>query len=149
MLESTTTLAKKIETTPRTWHRRVICRACTRLCLACVPVSIFLARVVVQYKASQRPLHKSVRMICSRALQTSGQRQFSMHLQRAGQEILGEDGPVVYPANAHHSRQRGDQVNLGISLEKSQITFILLVRTLTVSLFPELNISLIGVWGWL
>ena len=28
------------------WHRRVICRACTRLCLACVPVSIFLARVV-------------------------------------------------------------------------------------------------------
>ena len=41
-----TTLAKKIETTARTWHRRVICRACTRLCLACVPVSIFLARVV-------------------------------------------------------------------------------------------------------
>ena len=39
---------KKIETTARTWHRRVICRACTctRLCLACVPVSIFLARVV-------------------------------------------------------------------------------------------------------
>ena len=44
---SHTTLAKKIETTARTWHRRVICRACTRLCLACVPVSIFLARVVV------------------------------------------------------------------------------------------------------
>ena len=43
----TTTLAKKIETNARTWHRRVICRACTRLCLACVPVSIFLARVVV------------------------------------------------------------------------------------------------------
>ena len=42
-----TTLAKKIETTARTWHRRVICRACTRLCLACVPVSIFLARVVL------------------------------------------------------------------------------------------------------
>ena len=42
-----TTLAKKIETTARTWHRHVICRACTRLCLACVPVSIFLARVVV------------------------------------------------------------------------------------------------------
>ena len=41
-----TTLAKKIESTARTWHRRVICRACTRLCLACVPVSIFLARVV-------------------------------------------------------------------------------------------------------
>ena len=37
---------QKIETTARTWHRRVICRACTRLCLACVPVSIFLARVV-------------------------------------------------------------------------------------------------------
>ena len=42
-----TTLAKKIETTTHTWHRRVICRACTRLCLACGPVSIFLARVVV------------------------------------------------------------------------------------------------------
>ena len=41
-----TTLAKKIETAARTWHRRVICRACTRLCLACVPVSIFLATVV-------------------------------------------------------------------------------------------------------
>ena len=38
---------KKIETAARTWHRRVICQACTRLCLACVPVSIFLARVVV------------------------------------------------------------------------------------------------------
>ena len=37
---------KKIETTACTWQRRVICRACTRLCLACVPVSIFLARVV-------------------------------------------------------------------------------------------------------
>ena len=42
----TTTLAKKIETTAHTWRRRVISRACTRLCLACVPVSIFLARVV-------------------------------------------------------------------------------------------------------
>ena len=42
-----TTLAKKIETAARTWHRRVIYQACTRLCLACVPVSIFLARVVV------------------------------------------------------------------------------------------------------
>ena len=32
-----TTLAKKIETATRTWPRRVICRACTRLlCLACV-----------------------------------------------------------------------------------------------------------------
>ena len=33
-----TTLAKKIETTARTWHRRVICRACTRLYvwLACL-----------------------------------------------------------------------------------------------------------------
>ena len=41
-----TTLAKKIETTTRTWRRRVISRACTRLCLACVAVSIFLARVV-------------------------------------------------------------------------------------------------------
>ena len=40
---------KKIETTARTWHRRVICRACTRLCLACVPVSIFLARVVYSH----------------------------------------------------------------------------------------------------
>ena len=30
----------------RTWHRRVICRACTRLCLAFAAVSIFLARVV-------------------------------------------------------------------------------------------------------
>ena len=38
--------AKKIETVARTWHRRVIYQACTRLCLACVPVSIFLARVV-------------------------------------------------------------------------------------------------------
>ena len=37
---------QKIETTTRTWHRRVICRTCTLLCLACVPVSIFLARVV-------------------------------------------------------------------------------------------------------
>ena len=44
----TTTLAKKIETAARTWHRRVIYQACTRLCLACVPVSIFLARVVVE-----------------------------------------------------------------------------------------------------
>ena len=44
--DNSTTLAKKIETTTRTWLRRVICRACTRLCLACVPVSIFLARVV-------------------------------------------------------------------------------------------------------
>ena len=35
---------KKIETTVRTWHRRVICRACTRLCLACVPVSIFFGQ---------------------------------------------------------------------------------------------------------
>ena len=35
---------KKIETTARTWHRRVICRACTRLCLACVPVSIFFGK---------------------------------------------------------------------------------------------------------
>ena len=45
----TTTLAKKIETTARTWRRRLISRACTRkrLCLACVPVSIFLARVVI------------------------------------------------------------------------------------------------------
>ena len=43
---TTTTLAKKIETTARTWRRRVISRACTRLCLACVAVSIFLARVV-------------------------------------------------------------------------------------------------------
>ena len=42
-----TTLAKKIETTALMWHRRVICRACTRLCLACVPVSILLAAVVV------------------------------------------------------------------------------------------------------
>ena len=42
----TTTLAKKIETTARTLHRCVICRACMRLCFACVPVSIFLARVV-------------------------------------------------------------------------------------------------------
>ena len=39
-----TTLAKKIETTARTWHRRVICRACTRLCRACVPVSIFFGQ---------------------------------------------------------------------------------------------------------
>ena len=45
-MNESTTLAKKIETTARMWHRRVICRACTRLCLACVPVSIFLARVV-------------------------------------------------------------------------------------------------------
>ena len=37
---------KKIETTVRTWHRRVISQACTRLCLACVAVPIFLARVV-------------------------------------------------------------------------------------------------------
>ena len=44
--KSSTTLAKKIETNARTWHRCVICRACTRLYLACVPVSIFLARVV-------------------------------------------------------------------------------------------------------
>ena len=42
-----TTLAKNIETAARTWHRRVIYQACTRLCLACVPVSIFLARVVL------------------------------------------------------------------------------------------------------
>ena len=42
-----TSLAKKIDTTACTWHRRVICRAWTRLCLACVPVSIFLARVVL------------------------------------------------------------------------------------------------------
>ena len=41
-------MRKKIETTARTWHRRVICRACTRLWLACMPVSIFLARVVVR-----------------------------------------------------------------------------------------------------
>ena len=41
-----TTLAKKIETIVRTWRRRVIYRACTRLGLACVAVSIFLARVV-------------------------------------------------------------------------------------------------------
>ena len=40
------TLAKKIETTTRTWRRPVISRACTCLCLACVPGSIFLARVV-------------------------------------------------------------------------------------------------------
>ena len=39
------TLAKKIETTARTWRRRVISRACTRLCLACVPVSIFFGHV--------------------------------------------------------------------------------------------------------
>ena len=32
---------KKIETTARTWRRRVISRACTRLCLACVAVSSF------------------------------------------------------------------------------------------------------------
>ena len=35
---------QKIETTARTWRRRMICRACTRLCLASVPVSIFLAQ---------------------------------------------------------------------------------------------------------
>ena len=40
------TLAKKIETTARTWRRRVISRACTCLCLACMAVPIFLARVV-------------------------------------------------------------------------------------------------------
>ena len=34
-------------TTACTWQRCVICWACTRLCLACVPVSIFLARVVL------------------------------------------------------------------------------------------------------
>ena len=39
-----TTLAKQIETTAHTWHRRVICRACTRLCLAFVPVSIFFGQ---------------------------------------------------------------------------------------------------------
>ena len=50
----TTTLAKKIETTTRTWRRRVISRACTRLCLACVAVSIFLARVVVTYYPGQK-----------------------------------------------------------------------------------------------
>ena len=49
-----TTLVKNIETTACTWHRRVICRACTRLCGACVPVSIFLARVVcVQHHQSK------------------------------------------------------------------------------------------------
>ena len=37
----------KNETNVRTW--RMICRACTQICLACVPVSIFLARVVVDY----------------------------------------------------------------------------------------------------
>ena len=36
---------QKIETTARTWRRRVICRACTRLCLTCVPVSIFFGQV--------------------------------------------------------------------------------------------------------
>ena len=35
---------QKIETAARTWHRHVICRACTRLCLACVPVSIFFGQ---------------------------------------------------------------------------------------------------------
>ena len=37
----TSTLAKKIETTAYMWRRCVISRACTRLCLACVAVSIF------------------------------------------------------------------------------------------------------------
>ena len=45
-LQPSTTLAKKIETTAHTWRRRVISRACTRLCLTRVAVSIFLARVV-------------------------------------------------------------------------------------------------------
>ena len=57
-----TTLAKKIETAARTWHRRVIYQACTRLCLACVPVSIFLARVV--YKPiKQQALQKHNRSV--------------------------------------------------------------------------------------
>ena len=33
---------------------------------------------------------------------------------------LQKDGPVVYPANAFHSRLRGDQVPLGSSPTKSQ-----------------------------
>ena len=37
---------KKLRTAARTWRRRVISRACTRLCLACITVSSFLARVV-------------------------------------------------------------------------------------------------------
>ena len=53
-----TTLAKKIETATHTWHRRVICRACTRLCLACVPVSIFLARVVATFNSQNRICHR-------------------------------------------------------------------------------------------
>ena len=104
--------------------------------------------ILLQYKASQKPLHKRVRKICSHCkLQVKG--NFQWHLQRAGQEIFGEDSPVVYPANALDSRLRGDQGNLGISLAKSLIIILLLVITLTVSLFQELNGSLIGVWGWM
>ena len=39
-------IAIAMQPATRTWRRRVISRACTRLCLACVAVSIFLARVV-------------------------------------------------------------------------------------------------------
>ena len=34
-----------------TWRRRLISRACTSLCLACVAISIFLARVVASSTA--------------------------------------------------------------------------------------------------
>ena len=37
---------KKYEKTAHTWRRRVISRACMRLCSACAPISIILARVV-------------------------------------------------------------------------------------------------------
>ena len=54
---------QKIETTTRTWRRRVISRACMRLCLACVPVSIFLARVVLvrTYEIFQIPVTSKLR----------------------------------------------------------------------------------------
>ena len=37
---------KMRQRTARTWCRHVISQACTRLCLACMPVSIFLVRLV-------------------------------------------------------------------------------------------------------
>ena len=52
-------IAIAMQPATRTWHRRLISRACTRLWLACVAVSIFLARVVA-CSTAVKVLHSTV-----------------------------------------------------------------------------------------
>ena len=92
---------KKIETGARTCHRRVIYQACTHLCLACVPVSIFLARVVGCY-ALPCILIKLWRSTCKPYVRTYGWMRRKGGIATWVLTCQNQNGVVV---------DRGNQVN--------------------------------------